>query len=272
MLTTLQWRLLYIFLVTDLISFFLNRLFGIWSWSPLYFLIPDLFLVAVLVLNAIEWLRPKGFLLFFTWSALLAWAAESYAILYQPFGAYEFRLTSSLNIGIIPVFVLISWPFFIYSGYAVSNSLLIWKNKPLPHTTNNKWKSLLLLVFLDAFLVTAMDLVIDPIQQYEKLWIWKEGGVFYGVPLGNFIGWFLVTALSTLVYRTYYYFQPQAFEPPKKSTLIIPVLLYLLIALFYVYSAYRLEGLDLALIGALAMLPIPVYSLFLFKKSKTDNG
>ncbi len=262
----IQWQLLTIFLITDLTSFFLNMWLSLWRISPLFFLIPDVFLVLMLLLNALEELGKAGFFLFFFWSALLAFVAESYAIHYQPFGTYEFNLTSSLSVGPIPVYVLLSWPFFIYVGFVVTNNFWLWRNKELPDRYNKNLKSMLLMVIMDAYLVTAMDLIIDPIQRYEKLWEWPEGGAFYGVPVGNFIGWFAVTAGSTIVYRFYRYFYPR--QRNESATRLIPVFIYLLIAGFYMYSAYKLEGSDLALIGALAMLPVPVLCLWFWMINK----
>lgn len=272
-LEKLQWWLLAIFLFLDLISFTLNRLYWIWNQSALYYLIPDIFLLAFLILNAWQWLRPKGMVVLFLWSALLAWAAESYAISYQPFGSYEFRLSSEFSIGLIPFFVLLSWPFFIFVGLQVSNSLFLWHGKSLPNKHNGAWKNILVLSFLDAYLVTAVDLIIDPIQKYEKLWIWKDGGIFYDVPLGNFLGWFMVTGVSTLVYRIFQYFNDKKRVDVQNlsSTLLIPVLIYVIIALFYVYSAYRLEDWDLAGIGAMAMLPIPLWSLWIYIRKRNKN-
>ncbi|HEX8500018.1 MAG TPA: carotenoid biosynthesis protein [Pyrinomonadaceae bacterium] len=46
-----------------------------------------------------------------------------------------------------------------------------------------------------ALLTTATDLVIDPLAANQLgYWIWKHGGVYYGIPFTNFVGWFL-TAL-----------------------------------------------------------------------------
>ncbi|MCK5031500.1 MAG: carotenoid biosynthesis protein, partial [Thermoplasmatales archaeon] len=63
--------------------------------------------------------------------------------------------------------------------------------------------------FLQIFLISlitgcfavCLDLLEDPLAHYNNWWIWKEtlGGVtFYGVPLLNFMGWFVLIFYMTL--------------------------------------------------------------------------
>ncbi|MDE4908845.1 carotenoid biosynthesis protein [Methanogenium marinum] len=40
-----------------------------------------------------------------------------------------------------------------------------------------------------AFLVVAIDLVIDPAAVHAGFWIWDGPGVYYGIPAVNFLGW-----------------------------------------------------------------------------------
>ncbi|GIU76722.1 MAG: hypothetical protein KatS3mg004_3809 [Bryobacteraceae bacterium] len=50
-------------------------------------------------------------------------------------------------------------------------------------------------VFVGALWMTAIDLAIDPVATLAvQYWVWHEPGPYYGVPLGNFLGWMLVSA------------------------------------------------------------------------------
>ncbi|MCP1714968.1 putative membrane protein [Methanocalculus alkaliphilus] len=42
-----------------------------------------------------------------------------------------------------------------------------------------------------ALLLVLIDLAIDPAIVHAGLWIWPGGGVYYGVPAINFLGWLL---------------------------------------------------------------------------------
>ena len=63
--------------------------------------------------------------------------------------------------------------------------------------------------FLQIFLISliagcfavCLDLLEDPLAHYNNWWIWKEtvsGVTFYGVPLLNFMGWFVLIFYMTL--------------------------------------------------------------------------
>lgn len=44
--------------------------------------------------------------------------------------------------------------------------------------------------------MTAIDLVIDPLAANQLgYWRWQQSGAYYGIPLHNFIGWFVVSWL-----------------------------------------------------------------------------
>lgn len=47
-----------------------------------------------------------------------------------------------------------------------------------------------------------LDLVLDPVAHARQFWLWGEGAgmTFYGVPLQNFVSWFLIAASASLLY------------------------------------------------------------------------
>ena len=55
-------------------------------------------------------------------------------------------------------------------------------------------------ILLSAFLVTILDLVLDPIAVNEGRWFWEMPGKYYGVPIKNFIGWFFNWSLLVLIF------------------------------------------------------------------------
>jgi uncharacterized membrane protein len=47
---------------------------------------------------------------------------------------------------------------------------------------------------IGAFGMTMLDLASDPRQSTQLgMWIWRDGGAYFGVPVQNFVGWFLET-------------------------------------------------------------------------------
>lgn len=46
--------------------------------------------------------------------------------------------------------------------------------------------------FVAAFLMVVWDLCLDPTAStVNHVWIWEQGGGYFGVPLTNYLGWFL---------------------------------------------------------------------------------
>jgi bisanhydrobacterioruberin hydratase len=54
----------------------------------------------------------------------------------------------------------------------------------------------ILWVLIAAVLLVAIDGVLDPGATHLGLWIWPEGGLYYGVPLSNYAGWLLSSVLA----------------------------------------------------------------------------
>ncbi|WP_165874299.1 carotenoid biosynthesis protein [Rubrobacter taiwanensis] len=51
-------------------------------------------------------------------------------------------------------------------------------------------------VFSAALLLVALDGVLDPGAVRLGLWVWPEGGAYYGVPVENYLGWALSGTLA----------------------------------------------------------------------------
>ena len=108
-----------------------------------------------------------------------------------PFGRYAFLVESGLpHIGVIPPIV---GPLYFAMGYAswvIANLLVNGRMAPLSR------HGVVALPILSAFVMTQWDVVMDPAgSTLARAWVWRDGGGYFGVPLSNFLGWFLVTWL-----------------------------------------------------------------------------
>ncbi len=50
-----------------------------------------------------------------------------------------------------------------------------------------------------ALLLVLMDGVLDPGATALGFWVWLDGGAYYGVPLGNYLGWLLSGVLAAAI-------------------------------------------------------------------------
>lgn len=183
------------------------------------------------------------------------------------FGGNYIYSPEAIKIFTVPLNVILYWGVFIYTGYCVANSFLYWSNKDKPYKSKNAIFLLPLLILFDSLIVVAIDLFMDPLQVRAGSWTWLDGGPYFGIPIGNFIGWALVTIITTGLFRLYEYSKPTVVDESLKSVFIIPVLGYGLLYLNFFSSAIRINMTNLAFIGSLTMLPVVLFNLFLFTKS-----
>jgi len=101
-----------------------------------------------------------------------------------PFGAYTYTDVLWPQIGGVPVLVALAWAGMGLAAYAVA---------PGPGPVR---------VATGALALTAWDLFLDPQMLRLGAWTWAEEGAYRGVPLGNFAGWLLVSALVMAVIHT----------------------------------------------------------------------
>ena len=87
--------------------------------------------------------------------------------------------------------------------------------------THEKWK----IILLTTFLVLVADMVLDPAAVALKFWIYESQGIFYGVPLMNFLGWILSGFISSLI--TMYFLKDRINDLSKPNALISSLFLIL---------------------------------------------
>jgi putative membrane protein len=87
--------------------------------------------------------------------------------------------------------------------------------------TTEKWK----IIILTTFLVLLADMVLDPAAVALKFWIYESPGIFYGVPLMNFMGWIFTGFLSSLI--TMYFLKDNIEDLNKPNALISSLFLIL---------------------------------------------
>jgi putative membrane protein len=75
-------------------------------------------------------------------------------------------------------------------------------------------------VVVSALAFTAWDLFLDPQMVAWRLWVWQKPGIYFGIPLTNYVGWFLASAAITALV------QPR--ECPDMSLALIYAITWLL--------------------------------------------
>jgi uncharacterized membrane protein len=113
-----------------------------------------------------------------------------------PFGHYHY--TGDGKIFQVPWFI---GPAYLATGYlawVVATVLLDDVRRDSP------WLTTIGTPVIGAFAMTAWDLALDPATStINHVWIWENGGGFFGVPLVNFLGWTFTVYLFMQVFALY---------------------------------------------------------------------
>jgi putative membrane protein len=269
--------LIWIFFFSFLFLVVVNSLVVLWGWgldletsalSPILFL----GLPAVLIIwQAFLTLPARKVFCLFLISAMVGFTMEVVGLNFGVFfgGQYVYQ-ANSLALLHVPLIIILFWAIFIYVGYSIVNFFLVLLKKKKPNKKRNDWPWLFLTVFLDGLVVVFIDLFMDPLQVAMGKWTWLQGGEYFGVPWGNFIGWFLVVILVTGVFRTGEYFFFQKEKEYDRSLNFLPLLSYGLLAIVFAFKAVEYHLPNLAFVGSFLMMPVVVVGLALFFCRKTS--
>lgn len=223
--------------------------------------------IALLLLHSFFTMSPLRAIVFISIACFIGFVMELWGLKSGTFfGGYYVYKPNHITIFSVPISVILYWAVFTYSGYCIVNSFLLWLNKKKPVWKQNYPWLIPLLVFIDGIIVVTIDLFMDPIQVKAGKWTWIDGGPYFGVPLGNFIGWFLVVVLATGIFRSLEYIFPHHHEKNDKSLYLIPVLCYGILSIFFAYKAIYYQMIELAFLGTALMMSVVLINLILFRK------
>ncbi|CAD2075191.1 carotenoid biosynthesis protein [Phocicoccus pinnipedialis] len=112
------------------------------------------------------------------------------------YGRYYFTPLMGPKLDVIPIAIVFFWVSLTYIAWVVTNLLIDGSPTPKRHTHS-------LIIFratVGALVVTTFDLIADPFAVANGLWVWLDGGAYFGVPIHNYFGWFIVAFVSYIVH------------------------------------------------------------------------
>ena len=135
--------------------------------------------------------RTKGVFIFAALCLGVGTLAESVSLRTGfPFGHYYFTDVMGPKVFQLPVLLALAYLGVGYVSWVLALLILGCVNKPI------RGARLLALPLLASLIMVAWDLSMDPNwSTLGRAWIWQDGGRYFGVPLSNFIGWFLTAYL-----------------------------------------------------------------------------
>ncbi len=148
-----------------------------------------------------------------------------------PFGMYHYidvTRDRELWISNVPFWDSLSFTFLCYLGWRLG--VLVFAPLAIrpgdvrvveTRATATSWR----VCFTGAFLMTWLDVVIDPLTVHGDRWFlgrmyyYPDGGLYFGVPLSNFAGWFLVGVITIRIFQLWERHRPAL---PRTGARIVP--------------------------------------------------
>lgn len=120
-----------------------------------------------------------------------------------PFGHYHFSEVMGPKFLHVPVFLALAYVGVGYLAWTTAGIIL----RDTPVLTRP---------LLAAGVMTAWDLSMEPVwANLVHAWVWENGGAYFGVPVSNFLGWYLT---NFLIYQSF----ALLVRPRTVSTSVLP--------------------------------------------------
>lgn len=159
----------------------------------------------ILTLFPIAWLHgterygTKNMIFFFVLTWVVGNGFETLSIKTGfPFGHYFYDRLQGPRIGGVPVLIMPAYFAMGYFSWVLSHILTGQFARKLSGF------QIFTVPFIASFIMVMWDLCMDPVNVYTRfLWVWRDGGSYFGVPMSNFAGWFFVVYCFLQIFALY---------------------------------------------------------------------
>ncbi|MDJ0575854.1 MAG: carotenoid biosynthesis protein [Xenococcaceae cyanobacterium MO_234.B1] len=174
------------------------------------------------------------------------------------YGSYYYTDYLGPKLGHVPLLIPIAWFMMIYPSYIMANLI----GQDCAIGTEQKISWVLWLSVLSAFIMTAWDLIIDPVLTSNpfEAWVWTQDGIYFHIPAQNFIGWLLTTFTVYLIYRILEIrWIPEPMLKPTRTLVLIPLIIYASLMIDSGFSGFGPKALPVI---AIFVMGIPLLMAF----------
>lgn len=242
---------------------------------------------AAYLLAAIPHLGWKKVTIFTCAGYLTAFASELCSINTGfPYGWYYYiDKTSSHELWVagVPFFDSLSYVFLCYCSYSVALFILSplkrEKLKIIPLETMRIRRSFAALL-LGSLLQTYLDIIIDPVALQGSRWFlgqiygYREAGSHFGVPISNYLGWWLTSAVMIFILQRLAAAPAEAAKPVGVCSFPFSSLfgpgLYLGVIVFNITIAFFIGETTIAVTGIFITL-LPLCMAITLAKMRADR-
>jgi putative membrane protein len=112
-----------------------------------------------------------------------------------PFGHYYFTDLMGPKLGVVPIMLGVAYIEMAYLSWTLACLIVGRKRIPLHRL------EIFILPIVASCIMVSWDVSQDPVwSTVLHAWVWEQGGMYFGVPLSNFFGWFLTVLV---IYERY---------------------------------------------------------------------
>lgn len=223
-----RWFVISIFLCITFIS-------GFWQTHFVNAVSPIIVILAIFIavwLHGIERYGIKNMIVFF----IITWVVSNFfeALSIQtgfPFGNYYYDKLLGPRLFQVPLIIMLAYFGIGYTSWTLAQVLLGQQSNRLAG------RNMVLVPLIASCVMVMWDLCMDPLcSTIASLWVWRDGGPYFGVPLQNYFGWFLVV---------YIIYQGFAFYIAKYDVIYSSKMTIYLSKIFWleVVAIYGIQGL-----------------------------
>src|SRR6266571_122152 len=197
--------------------------------------------------------KLSGIIIFVLISLVVSNVLENSSILTGfPFGHYYYTDLLGPKLFLVPLLI---GPAYVGNGYLawVLSTALVGDVRPKASAFMT-----FAVPFIASFMMVAWDLGMDPTSStIRHLWIWEQGGGYFGVPLTNYLGWFFTVYVFFQLFALYLRFRkasPDEKEPTlPRSYYAQAIVMYAVIGLVIVVN-YLVGGPNKAITDAVGIV------------------
>jgi uncharacterized membrane protein len=199
------------------------------------------------------------------------------------YGMYYYAPRPPLMVaGLVPIQTPLSWSVILYTCDALTDIIFPESFRVFCARTGRFVYSCILglgAALFNGLEATGLDMIMDPISAGHS-WYWTTQGQYFGIPLSNFLGWFMVAFVSTATARTIGVWLPQK-QGNQRTFESAPILLFAMYLAEFSFAALfggavlgegRPFSPELVLVGVATMVPyVAVAILALLSKRIYKN-
>lgn len=190
--------------------------------------------------------------IFLILAGLVSFVAEVIGINFgYSFGRYFYSDLLGIKIFGVPLLVSLMWIAIIYIAYQVTEHITNFRFTGGTPFIVRLWLSFWSAI-LTALIVVAWDLSLDPIAVKLGWWTWLGRRDYFGVPLGNFMGWIFISFIVVFLYKLFF---EKEKSQEETSFDYVPAISYAFLSFLTILMALNINEPFFAFMSFISMFP-----------------